>query len=130
MIRTHLFRWSFFSLGLIILHDGLLAQSKRQTVNNVTSRSKVSGGGQSINEFQLFKSIPGKKYLHVHPSGLEHLTDDQFLERIQYDYTKLCLSTKDSIVTVEVDGYIFNLLPVAAKNGWINRQTAAKEALQ
>ncbi len=86
--------------------------------------------GNVVDELASAGKKKGKNFLLADSLRLESLTDDQFLERMQYDYTKLCLKTKDSIVTVEIDGYIINLLPVAVKNGWIDRNLAATEVLE
>ncbi|MDC1285743.1 hypothetical protein N8Z33_03550, partial [Flavobacteriaceae bacterium] len=72
----------------------------------------------------------GNEHLKLDVQLLDQLDDDQFLERIQYDYTKNCLSTKDSIAVVENDGYRINLYCVAVKNGWLPRKQAAEEVLQ
>lgn len=71
-----------------------------------------------------------KDFLTIDTHRLDELTDDQFLERIQYDYTKNCLKDKDSTAIVENDGYRINLFSVAIKNGWISREKGAKEVLQ
>ncbi|UAM97998.1 hypothetical protein K8354_17210 [Polaribacter litorisediminis] len=71
-----------------------------------------------------------KDFLTIDTHRLDELTDDQFLERIQFDYTKNCLTNKDSIAIVENDGYRINLFSVAIKNGWISRERGAKEVLQ
>jgi hypothetical protein len=71
-----------------------------------------------------------KVYLNLDVNRLNELTDDQFLERIQYDYSKNCLLNKDSIAIIENDGYRINLFCVAIKNGWISREEGAKETLQ
>ncbi|WP_395050938.1 glucoamylase family protein [Flavobacterium sp.] len=71
-----------------------------------------------------------KDYLSLDTHRLDELTDDQFLERIQYDYTKNCLIDKDSIAVVENDGYRINLFCIAIKNEWTSRQRGAKEVLQ
>lgn len=83
-------------------------------------------------ENQLFdiQILHKKGYLTKDVHRLNELTDDQFLERIQYDYTKNCLTNKDSIAVVENDGYRINLYPVAVKNGWISREKGAKDVLQ
>ena len=75
-------------------------------------------------------SLSKKEYLSSDVKSLDLLTDDQFLERIQYDYTKNCLTNKDSIAIAENDGYRINLFCVAIKNGWISREEGAKETLQ
>ncbi len=74
--------------------------------------------------------IPGKEFLATDCTLLESLTDDQFLERIQYDYTRKCLGRKDSLCTIENDGFRISLLCIAVKNNWIARQNAATEVLQ
>lgn len=83
-------------------------------------------------ETSLFdtKVFHKKNFLTTDTHRLDELTDDQFLERIQYDYTKNCLTNKDTIAIVENDGYRINLFPVAIKNGWISRGKGAKEVLQ
>ncbi len=74
--------------------------------------------------------LPGKHFLATDPVQLEELTDDQFLERIQYDYTRRCLQKKDSLCTIENDGFRINLFCVAVKNGWLSRDAASVEVLQ
>jgi len=71
-----------------------------------------------------------KDYLSLEINRLSELTDDQFLERIQYDYAKNCLLKKDSMAVVENDGYRINLYCVAIKNGWLSRHSGAKAVLQ
>jgi hypothetical protein len=44
-----------------------------------------------------------KEYLNVDVNHLNQLTDDQFLERVEYDYTRKCLKNKDSLVIIEND---------------------------
>lgn len=88
---------------------------------------------QEINinsEFFDTAFLEGKEYLNLDPKQLEQLSDDQFLERIQYDYTKNCLLNKDSIAVVENDGYRINLFCVAIKNEWIAREKGAEEVLK
>jgi len=82
------------------------------------------------NTFFSYDLLKEKEYLTINPKQLGQLSDDQFLERIQYDYTKNCLSNKDSIAVVENDGYRINLYCVAVKNGWVSRQNGAKQVLQ
>ena len=68
---------------------------------------------QEINinsEFFDTAFLEGKEYLNLDPKQLEQLSDDQFLERIQYDYTKNCLLNKDSIAVVENRLYFYFLL--------------------
>lgn len=69
--------------------------------------------------------LKGKEHLKLDSNKLDNLTDDQFLERIQYDYTKDCLLNQDSIAIVENDGYRINLYCVAIKNGWLSRSLGA-----
>jgi len=75
------------------------------------------------------QSLSKKEYLSSDVKSLNLLTDDQFLERIQYDYTKNCLSKRDSIAIVENDGYRIGLFCVAIKNGWISREKGGEEVL-
>ncbi len=81
---------------------------------------------------QLFDTqfLTKKDYLSLDIHRLDELTDDQFLERIQYDYTKNCLTNKDSIAIVEHDGYRINLFCIAIKNNWTSRERGAKKVLQ
>lgn len=76
------------------------------------------------------QSLSKKEYLSSNVKSLDLLTDDQFLERIQYDYTKNCLSKRDSIAIVENDGYRIGLFCVAIKNGWISREKGSEEVLR
>ncbi len=122
--------WLFFTTASVASFNIVRAQPKQKISDKIKTAEAISKFNDETDIFKFFKENKKKKYLTVAPSELEKLTDEQFLERIQYDYTKLCLETKDSIVTVEVDGYIINLLPVAAKNGWVDRNVAAKEVLQ
>jgi len=71
-----------------------------------------------------------KGYLSLEINRLSELTDDQFLERIQYDYTKNCLLKHDSIAVVENDAYRINLYCVAIKNFWCSRQDGANAVLK
>lgn len=130
MIQKHLFTCFFLIVANAGSQNVATAQAKPYRTNKVPTRAAGNAGNAAVGAFKLQEQVAGKRYLATHPSQLQNLTDDQFLERIQYDYTKLCLQTKDSVVTVEVDGYNINLLPVAAKNGWISRQVAAKEVLR
>lgn len=72
----------------------------------------------------------GKLFLSVDPMHLDNLTDDQFLERIQYDYTRKCLGKKDSLCTIENDGFRISLFCIAVNNNWLERERAAREVLQ
>jgi hypothetical protein len=74
--------------------------------------------------------LENKAYLNINIKQLNRLSDDQFLERIQYDYTKNCLLNKDSIAVVENDGYRINLYCVAIKNKWVSREKGAEDVLQ
>ncbi len=74
--------------------------------------------------------MPNKQFLALDPSLLEDLSDDQFLERIQYDYTRNCLGRKDSLCTIENDGFRISLFCIAVKNNWLERERAATEVLQ
>jgi hypothetical protein len=71
-----------------------------------------------------------KEHLNLNFNYLDQLTDDQFLERIQYDYTKNCLKKKDTIAITENDGYRINLFCVAVKNDWLSREEAAQAILK
>lgn len=75
------------------------------------------------------KLLLEKPYLCLPVTRLNELSEDQFLERIQYDYTKNCLMDKDTIAVVENDGYRINLYCVAVHNGWLSREKAATEVL-
>ncbi len=115
------FRLFIFYIGTTIFTCNILmAQTLLQKINNTKQVYRLSGT----------KITATKNHLTVSPLHLEKLSDDQFLERIQFDYTKLCLEKKDSVVTAEIDGYNINLFPVAVKNGWIDRKSAAKGMLQ
>ncbi len=83
---------------------------------------KVAGTG--------VRFLPKKEHLNVGVNHLNQLTDDQFLERIEYDYTRNCLKKKDSIAITENDGYRINLFCVAVKNGWLPRSEAAQVVLE
>lgn len=88
---------------------------------------------QEKNNKSLITSIQfntEKKHLKLDVNHLDQLTDDQFLERIQYDYTRNCLKNKDSVAITENDGYRINLFCVAVKNGWISRDEAARTILR
>lgn len=88
---------------------------------------------QEINNESLVTGIQfhtEKKHLKLDVRYLDQLTDDQFLERIQYDYTKNCLKNKDSVAITENDGYRINLFCVAVKNGWLSRDEAARAILK
>lgn len=74
--------------------------------------------------------LPGKKHLALDVNELEKLTDDQFLERIQYDYSRNCLKDRDTIAITENDGYRINLFCVAVQNEWMSREAAADAVLQ
>ena len=74
--------------------------------------------------------LPGKKHLALDVNELEKLTDDQFLERIQYDYSRNCLKDRDTIATTENDGYRINLFCLAVQNEWMSREAAADAVLQ
>lgn len=74
--------------------------------------------------------LPGKEFLGLDSSRLESLSDDQFLERMQYDYARLCLKEKDSVATVENDAFRINLYCVAVGNGWITREKAGSMILE
>tara|TARA_B110000902_G_scaffold265260_1_gene349038 strand:- start:384 stop:1844 length:1461 start_codon:yes stop_codon:yes gene_type:complete len=76
------------------------------------------------------KLIQEKSFLQRDTLKLEELSDDQFLERIQYDYTKSILTKKDSIATTEKDGYKINLFCIGVTNNWFSREDAAKEVLK
>jgi hypothetical protein len=88
---------------------------------------------QEINNKSLITGIQfhtEKEHLNLDVTHLDQLTDDQFLERIQYDYTKNCLKNKDSVAITENDGYRINLFCVAVKNGWLSRDEAARAILK
>ena len=74
--------------------------------------------------------VAEKQFLIVGPLSLNDLTDDQFLERMQFDYTRKCIEKKDSFCTIENDGFRINLFCVAVKNNWIKREIASAEVLQ
>jgi hypothetical protein len=81
---------------------------------------------------QLFDTrfLKQKEHLSLDINRLNELTDDQFLERIQYDYTKGILNKKeDSIIVIEKDGYRINLFPIGVYNGWFSREKASKKVL-
>jgi hypothetical protein len=122
--------WLLFTTAKIFISNSLIAQAKPKANDRIKPGEEIRKLHNDTAVFKFFKENNKKKYLTVAPSQLEKLTNDQFLERIQYDYTKLCLETKDSIITVEVDGYMISLLPVAVKNGWVHRNVAAREVLQ
>lgn len=65
--------------------------------------------------------IEDKPFLTQDPTTLESLSDDEFLERIQYDYTRRCLAVKDKDCTIERDGFRVGLLCIAVQNGWMER---------
>lgn len=96
----------------------------------VTISCKNNDGTKKETPLFYTEFFHNKDFLTIDTHRLDELTDDQFLERIQYDYTKNCLTNKDSIAIVENDGYRINLFPVAIKNGWISREKGAKEVLQ
>jgi hypothetical protein len=74
--------------------------------------------------------ISNKSFLKVDSLKLQKLSDDQFLERIQYDYTKDILNKKeDSIIVIEKDGYRINLFAIGVYNGWFSREKASKKVL-
>jgi hypothetical protein len=74
--------------------------------------------------------ISNKSFLKVDSLKLQKLSDDQFLERIQYDYTKDILNKKeDSIIVIEKDGYRINLFAIGLYNGWFSREKASKKVL-
>jgi len=93
-------------------------QQKPVVVNGIVTQ--LSNAGLQRNKY----------FLATDSNCLNQLTDDQFLERMQYDYTRKCLEKKDSLCTIENDGFRINLFCVAVKNSWISRQAAAKEVLQ
>ena len=121
-------------LFLIFIHIKSFSceSSKQESVD------RVSGLGNNIKLSQLSiaeclsnaSKIQGKEFLVLDPSSLKELTDDQFLERIQYDYTRKCLGRKDSLCTIENDGFRIGLFCVAVKNNWLERERAASEVLQ
>lgn len=73
--------------------------------------------------------IEDKPFLTQDPTTLESLSDDEFLERIQYDYTRRCLAVKDKDCTIERDGFRVGLLCIAVQNGWMERSAAINEVL-
>jgi hypothetical protein len=91
-----------------------------------------------VNAQKMNKKMPmdgvllqtNKAHLLADVKNLDTISDDQFLERIQYDYTKNCLKYKDSIAITENDGYRINLFCVAVKNGWLPRDEAAEAVLK
>jgi hypothetical protein len=87
---------------------------------------------QAKENIQLFDAtfLKQKEFLKLNVNRLNELTNDQFLERIQYDYTKSILTKTDSIAIVENDGYRINLFCVGVNNKWFSRDFAAKEVLK
>jgi hypothetical protein len=102
----------------------MCAKKKTDKLFNPTSAESVA------EELAMAGKLPGKQFLSVDSSRLDRLTDDQFLERIQYDYTRKCLEKKDSLCTIENDGFRISLFCVAVHNGWMKRETAIQEVLQ
>ena len=111
---------SFVSIGKSLLMSMLLI--------NVSCTEKPNKINNDLVNTVHFKTQ--KEHLKLDAKELDKLTDNQFLERIQYDYTKNCLIDKDSIAIVENDGYRINLFCVAIKNDWISREQGSKEVLQ
>lgn len=102
---------------LIILVVVTIGCKSKQEINNGTLVTGI--------QFQSDKA-----HLNLDIRHLDQLTDDQFLERIQYDYTRNCLKDKNAIAITENDGYRINLFCVAVKNGWLARETAAQAILK
>jgi hypothetical protein len=92
-----------------------------------SSKAALSYGRDILAAAQL---LPDKKYLALDLNELEKLNDDQFLERIQYDFSRNLLKNKDSIAITENDGYRINIFAVAVQNGWMSRAAAAEAVLQ
>ena len=61
-----------------------------------------------VDNLNMVRFLSGKKFFRVDPSKIGTLSDDQFLERIQFDYTLKCLSVKDSLCTIEDVGFSLN----------------------
>ena len=72
---------------------------------NISCKKKEEPKNDLILDAQF---LTKKDYLNLAVIRLNEITDDEFLERIQYDYTKNCLINKDSIAIVENDGYRIN----------------------
>ncbi len=117
---------SFLLFALLLLSlNGMLAADGKTTMDNCPDIP------QDVAE--LLKGtpdLPGKQFLATAPACLDSLSDDRFLERIQYDYTRRCLSNKDSLCTIENDGFRISLFCIAVKNGWLERNVAGTEVLQ
>lgn len=88
--------------------------------------------GAKITNDSLFSDdlIANKSFLKIDSLKLQKLSDDQFLERIQYDYSKDIIDKEeDSIIVVENDGYRINLFAIGVHNGWFSREKASKKVL-
>ena len=98
----------------------------------ITLHSCISKNEISIKNYSLFNNdlISNKRFLKIDSLNLQKLSDDQFLERIQYDYTRGILNKKeDSIIVIEKDGYRINLFAIGVFNGWFSREKASKKVL-
>lgn len=72
-----------------------------------------------------------KEFLLLDTLKLDKLNNDEFLERIQFDYTNSILNKEeDSIIVTEKDGYRINLFVVGVKNRWFSRDKAADIVLK
>lgn len=109
---------TFFILFLVLLHG----------ISNLCWSQEIKINVKK--ELLDAASTKGKEHLCINSKQLDKLSDNQFLERIQYDYTKNCLMNIDTIAVVENDGYRINLYCIAIKNGWLSRQLGAIAVLQ
>ena len=97
-------------------------------VTSCISKNNIRNKNNSLFDDDL---IPNKSFLKIDSLHLQKLSDDQFLERIQYDYTKSILNKKeDSIIVIEKDGYRINLFAIGVYNGWFSREKASKKVLK
>ena len=83
------------NINLLLLFIVVLASSCK-TTHEISNKNLVSG----------IRFLPKKEHLNLDVKHLDQLTDDQFLERIEYDYTSNCLKNKDSIAIQKMMGIV------------------------
>jgi len=75
-------------------------------------------------------NIPDNRHLRLPPTEIDGLDDDQFLERIQFDYARVYLFSFLPEARTEIDAFIAPLYCMAAERKWIDREVAAESVLK
>lgn len=106
----------------------LLVSIIMSTCNYLKQVEAKTTNDYRVSKEQLKKIKP---YLFIDTLELQKLSNDNFLERIQFDYTmEFIKKLSDTVLTIEKEGYAINLFCVGIKNGWFHRNKTAKVVLE